>query len=205
VSLAGDVRPSPGIDPRRARSRAAIVDAAIELFQTDGVQATSVEAICERAGVSRRTFFNHFETRQHLHDRIADQRSQQAADVLRAYAADPRPLADRLEEFLATMAGYLAARPAYRDFVGEMLQRHPARGFEAVRGGELFDGVRTLLGSAVDRGELRPDGPIDALADVIVGAVVLLTANWSASDAFDVRAGARETAAVLRPLCGGTT
>jgi AcrR family transcriptional regulator len=202
VPVASEVRSDERLDPRRARSQAAIVDAAIALFQEQGVQATSVEAICERAGVSIRTFFNHFETRQHLHDRIADQRARQAADVLRAYAEDERPLTDRLAEFLATMAAYLADRPAYRDFVGEMLQRHPARGFEAVRGGELFDGVRTLVASAVDRGELGADQQVDALADVIVGATVLLTANWSASERFDVRAGARETAAVLRPLLG---
>ena len=58
-------------EKRRLRSRAALLSAAIDLFQTKGVQATSVEEICDRADVSVRTFFNHFETREHLHETIA--------------------------------------------------------------------------------------------------------------------------------------
>lgn len=44
----------------RSSSRAALEDAATELFLESGYQATTVEDIAARAGVSRATFFNYF-------------------------------------------------------------------------------------------------------------------------------------------------
>lgn len=190
-----------GFERRRRRTRAAILDAAVDLFQTQGVRETSVEEICDRAEVSVRTFFNHFETRAHLHDALAEERARNVAAALDHLAEDARPLAERLPAFLAATADYLAARPAYRDFVGEMLQRHPARGDATVRGAVLSDAAQRFLSTAADRGELRTDLPIASLADALVGAIVVLTANWSADPAFDVRAEAAATATVLLALC----
>lgn len=198
-----DAEAGNGFERRRRRTREAIVDAAVDLFQTHGVRETSVEEICDRAEVSVRTFFNHFETRAHLHDAIAEERAQNVAAALDRLTDDTRPLPDRLAAFLSAMAGYLAERPAYRDFVGEMLQRHPARGDATVRGGALSDAASRFLSTAAERGELRSDLPVASLADVVVGAVVVLVANWSADPTFDVRAEAVATAAVLTSLCTG--
>ncbi len=47
-------------DERRAATREALADAALRLFSTQGVEATTVEEIAATAGVSARTFFLHF-------------------------------------------------------------------------------------------------------------------------------------------------
>ncbi|MBI1377367.1 MAG: TetR family transcriptional regulator [Frankiales bacterium] len=56
--------PSPAGAPaaagRRGDARARITRAALELFERQGYAATTVDAIAERAGVARRTFFHHF-------------------------------------------------------------------------------------------------------------------------------------------------
>ena len=193
-------RSTNGFERRRRKTRDAIVSAAIDLFQSKGVQVTSVEEICDRAEVAVRTFFNHFETREHLHDVIAHQRAAGMAELLRALADDPRPFAVRLEQMFSEMADYLARRPAYRGFVGEMLQRHPARGSDAVRGAPLAEGARELVTSAIGRGEIARGLAPDAFADVLVGSIIVLISNWSASEDFDVREAARETAKVLSAL-----
>lgn len=203
ATTAHDAEVVNGFERRRRRTRGAIVDAAVDLFQTQGVRDTSVEQICDRAEVSVRTFFNHFETRAHLHDAIAEERAQNVAAALDRLTGDERPLPDRLTAFLSAMADYLAERPAYRDFVGEMLQRHPARGDATVRGGALSIAAHRFLAEAADRGEVRTDLPVASLADVVVGAVVVLVANWSADPAFGVRAEATATATVLAALCTG--
>lgn len=201
VTTVHDTEAVNGFERRRRRTRTAILDAAVDLFQTQGVRETSVEEICDRAEVSVRTFFNHFETRGHLHDALAEERARNVAAALDALAEDGRPLAERLPAFLGSLADYLAARPAYRDFVGEMLQRHPARGDATVRGGVLHAAVRRLLDRGAAQGEVRTDLPADSLADVVAGAIAVLTANWSADPTFDVRAEAATTAAVLLALC----
>jgi AcrR family transcriptional regulator len=47
-----------------ARSREAILDAALELFSEQGFDETTTEQVAERAGVSPRTFFRYFPTKE---------------------------------------------------------------------------------------------------------------------------------------------
>ena len=129
--------PANGFERRRQRSRAAILDTALDLFQRRGLRATSLEDICQQADVSPRTFFNHFESREHLYRAIAERRATQVAAVLDAACEDPRPLAARLGGFFATVAAYFAERPLYREFVGTMLSLGADGGSEVVRTGIL--------------------------------------------------------------------
>jgi AcrR family transcriptional regulator len=56
--------PSPGLrDRKRLQTRARIENAAVFLVLRDGLEATTVEAISERAEISPRTFFNYFDTK----------------------------------------------------------------------------------------------------------------------------------------------
>ena len=47
-----------------ARTREALTDAALTLFARDGFDATTADRIAERAGVSPRTFFRYFPTKE---------------------------------------------------------------------------------------------------------------------------------------------
>jgi AcrR family transcriptional regulator len=47
-----------------ARSREAILDAALDLFSEQGYDETTTEQVAERAGVSPRTFFRYFPTKE---------------------------------------------------------------------------------------------------------------------------------------------
>jgi AcrR family transcriptional regulator len=56
--------PSPGLrDRKRIQTRARIEDAAVFLVLRDGLEATTVDAISERADISPRTFFNYFDSK----------------------------------------------------------------------------------------------------------------------------------------------
>lgn len=51
-------------DARKSRTKKALRDAALHLFAARGYDATSTEEIAERAGVSARTFFRYFPTKE---------------------------------------------------------------------------------------------------------------------------------------------
>jgi AcrR family transcriptional regulator len=56
--------PALGLRERKKRARReALIDATHRLVAEHGLDAVTVEAICEEAGVSARTFFNYFETK----------------------------------------------------------------------------------------------------------------------------------------------
>lgn len=48
---------------RRAQTRDRVISAAIEVFSERGVQAASVEEICERAGFTRGAFYSNFDSK----------------------------------------------------------------------------------------------------------------------------------------------
>jgi len=69
--------------PRRARTRERLLDAALTLFAEVGVDATSIEAICDRAGFTRGAFYSNFTDKAALVDALAAREQERAIDELR--------------------------------------------------------------------------------------------------------------------------
>ena len=184
---------------RRLRSRTSLLDAAIELFQEKGLRETKLEEICERADIAPRTFFNHFETREHLYQAIAGQRVEQLVERLDVLRTDPRPLARRLNELFAAIGAHLAARPLYRELVGEMLHLRDYGG-EAGRSRLLRQVALRFVRDGVKRGEITRRHRPEVLADLLLGALTIALSNWSADAAYDLERGLAEAARALLDL-----
>lgn len=91
-------RPTSGSPPaseRRARTRARLLDAAHELFGEVGMDAASVEMICERAGFTRGAFYSNFESKEELFlaliTQLADATIEQVAGRVRELTPDAAP------------------------------------------------------------------------------------------------------------------
>lgn len=59
--------------PRREATRRKLLDAAAQVFAEVGLDAASVEAVCERAGFTRGAFYSNFETKEELFLELAGQ------------------------------------------------------------------------------------------------------------------------------------
>jgi len=104
----------PSTDPRPARSRALIVTAALQHFLAHGYANGSVDAIAAEAGVSKRTIYNLFESKEEVFRavveesfRIAEQFTAglAAASLAPTSAEAPgRPIAETLEELAVAHA-----------------------------------------------------------------------------------------------------
>lgn len=94
---------------RARRTRAAIIDAALDLFAVAGYDATTTEAIAARAGVSPRTFFRHFPTKESVILSGEDDFLQAFRAVFRA---QPDTIGDiaAMREALVTLAPGVARR-----------------------------------------------------------------------------------------------
>jgi AcrR family transcriptional regulator len=200
VNRSAAARQSPTVsrfELRRRRNRQALIDAAIELFQQHGLRGAKIEDICARADVAPRTFFNHFETREHLYAAIAEQRASQSAEIYDAAAEDPRPLRERLPDLFGRLADYLSARPLYRELVGEMLRIRTATGSEVVRNGSLGKAAQRFIARGVARGEITDRIRAEVLADLMLGAIHIALANWSASSTYPLGRELRDSANAL--------
>jgi AcrR family transcriptional regulator len=118
---------SSGQERRRRRTQRALQEAAIALTGRRGLAAVTVEDIAAAAGVSRRTFFNHFPTKAAaLFDPDASD-ADRLADLLAAASrsADPwRALQTALVSFVAGHENVIVVRRRLIAASPELAQYH---------------------------------------------------------------------------------
>jgi AcrR family transcriptional regulator len=82
-----DVPPSGLTSRRREATRQKLLDAAAQVFAEEGLDAASVEAICERAGFTRGAFYSNFETKDELFLELAGRVARARVDSVRQRVA----------------------------------------------------------------------------------------------------------------------
>jgi AcrR family transcriptional regulator len=96
-----------GRQSRTARSRLAICEACLDLVQ-EGALQPSAEEIAERAGLSRRSIFNHFADLAELYDAVAEAAIQRCAPLLKEIS-DWEPVERRVEQLVQARSKFLEA------------------------------------------------------------------------------------------------
>jgi AcrR family transcriptional regulator len=79
------------IDRRKREISDHILQAAFDLFLVQGVTATTIEEICERADVANRTFFNYFPTRHAMMSALTQRRLTDMHDLENTRVDEPVP------------------------------------------------------------------------------------------------------------------
>src|SRR4051794_923836 len=147
---------------KKARTREALRDAAMELFSRHGFDGTTVEEIADACEVSPRTFFRYFPTKEDVLFADADDRREALLSVLAAQPLDRTPF-DALYAAMRSLAlGYRddrAALVARFKIVAEspQLQAYKAEhqhGWEATVTAELIRRARAV-DMMTDPDELR--------------------------------------------------
>ncbi|SKC40976.1 TetR/AcrR family transcriptional regulator [Krasilnikoviella flava] len=88
--------------PRALRTRARILDAALDLFETRGYDATTVAQVAAAAGITQMTFFRHFPTKDAV--LVSDPYDPLIADAVGTQARDLAPLERVRRGMLAALA-----------------------------------------------------------------------------------------------------
>ncbi len=110
-----------------------IIDASNKLFYLAGIKSTSVDAIAEKAGVTKRTFYYHFKSKDELITQYLDARGQPNLQVFQQSFADNNGgLSDKVRAIFDTVSK-AASHPKWRGCgfqrtAGELANKpgHPA-------------------------------------------------------------------------------
>ena len=151
------------------RSRAAILDAAEELFARKGYEATSLEDVGRNASLSRGTPRYFFGTKEDLYKAVLGRVFSDAREaVAQGRAAASGATAEVvIAEAVGSYVDFLASRPAFVRLAE----------WEALMGGRFFgetpphlafvrDGLASI-GEELSRGTLRPADPAQILIDIV--------------------------------------
>jgi len=95
---------------KKARTRDALRDAALERFHRDGFEQTTIEDIADACEVSPRTFFRYFPTKEDVLFSDADERCGRLLTTIAAQPPDVGPLPALLAGALAVADDYGAER-----------------------------------------------------------------------------------------------
>ncbi|MPY53409.1 TetR/AcrR family transcriptional regulator [Streptomyces acidicola] len=99
---------TPGRRQRSENKRAAILSAAEALFVSEGYELTSVDAIATRAGVSKRTLYDHFGDKQTLFQvvltRVTDTLAATVRTAIEQELTEGRDLREGLMAFASRVA-----------------------------------------------------------------------------------------------------
>lgn len=147
------------------RKRAAILDAAVAEFRQSGYEATSMDRIAARAGVSKRTVYNHFPSKEALFAQILQQLWDRSIDGLDlAYRGD-RPLREQLLE-LVKQKLRLLHDPNFTDLARVAIAawiHSPERAQEMLaRMGDREEGLTAWIRAAAADGRLKAKDPLFA-------------------------------------------
>jgi TetR/AcrR family transcriptional repressor of nem operon len=109
---------------RMAPARQKLLDAAIAVIREKGYVATTVDDLCERAGVAKGSFFHHFENKEALGVAAANYWSRTTGELFASapYHAPKDPL-DRVLGYIDFRRGLIAGDiPDFTCVVGTMVQ-----------------------------------------------------------------------------------
>lgn len=151
------------------RKREAILQAAVAEFREHGFAGTSMDRLAAAAGVSKRTVYNHFPSKDELFAAILQQLWEHST-ALGAAPYDPvRPLREQLREQLARKLA-LIQDPSFFDLVrvavAEMLHAPERASAVVARLGEKEEGLAGWIRAAQADGRLRAVEPAYAAAQL---------------------------------------
>jgi TetR/AcrR family transcriptional regulator, transcriptional repressor for nem operon len=114
------------------QSKTKFLDAALHVFRSKGYTATRIEDICETAGLTKGSFFHHFDTKEALALAAAEYWGVTTSGLFASapYRAVPHPLARLLAYVDFRKAILQGELPQFTCLVGTMVQEvydtHPA-------------------------------------------------------------------------------
>ena len=189
---------SPGRrERRRLEVRARVLDAAWDLFEAQGYDATTVAQICEHADIAYGTFFNHFSEKQEVLRMMADRAITRLEEMLEDLAKQGGTIEEQLVELFES-PGLEQENDAQfrRDLLGRI---YSIAYSESAKDSDrrYHAAFERYMEESIARGRVRDDAPIAALADIAASLLGSVALSWVHFEDFPIQQRARSVARLL--------
>jgi AcrR family transcriptional regulator len=177
---------------RQSERRRLLLDAALELFGTQGYSATSIELLCQTAGVGTNSFYELFANKEAvmvgLYDHLGDQLRQAVTEQYMTHRDEADTMRPLLGAFVhAAVDDPRVARVAFVEVAGisPTVEEHRRRSRNAFIDSVQAIGtdIRRTHTDATDQQVAQRAGPSPRRnAVAIVGAIIEMTLDWLLND-----------------------
>lgn len=182
----GTAEAPPRGRPRSERARKAILAAAAELLLARGLSAVSMDAVAERAGVSKATIYRWWPTKETL----ALDALYTEWDAVRPQPRDTGSLRGDLLSLLRPWARLAGSRPYGRVIAALLTESQTDPAFAAQYRQRFVEPRReqgrAIFRRAIERGEVPPGTKVEVALDLLYGSMYhrLLHGHAPLSDRF---------------------
>jgi AcrR family transcriptional regulator len=169
---------------RSINTRNAIVRSARQLWAEKGYAETTVDDLCELAGVGRSTFYLHFESKERLLIELALATARGVADDVGATASDAA-LDERVAAFIDGLTRRMERTPrTLAQIVMRQVSMNAVMSRPSASGEILFEDVLAgIVRDAQDRGEIQPNVDPTDIGEVMGGMILDALERWAGGDA----------------------
>ncbi|MEU0316685.1 TetR family transcriptional regulator [Nocardioides sp. NPDC006273] len=164
------------VTSKTLRTRARILDVALDLFERHGYDATTVSQIAEAAGITQMTFFRHFPTKDAV--LVTDPYDPLIAEAVGAQPVDLPPIQRVRGGFLSALAGIASVEDATARRRVAIVARHPS--LRAAVAVSTQDTQEAIVDRLTTDGTPRLDAIIATAA--VLGAVTAALMSWADPD-----------------------
>jgi AcrR family transcriptional regulator len=164
-----------------ADRREAILGAALDAFADGGYHETSLDAVAERAGISKALIYEHFDSKRDLHGALLETYGRELLERVTAAIAGATPGEARLRAGIDAFLGFVEERrDAWRMLVRNAGEPDVARSVEVLQA-DAASAIGALMAEDAEAAQLlrreQSGLAIETLAQQLTGAVRAL-ANW---------------------------
>jgi AcrR family transcriptional regulator len=154
------------------------------LFEEHGITHTTVDDIAEAADVARTTVFNHFPSKESIALELAADSMQRIAESAQALLESGMPALDVLQNAARSILETSLTQSELSAAVArELLHSDPDRCARAQLLVPVKHITEAILWQAREEDAVRPDLPLDIVAERFTSLLVLIVAQAATSDA----------------------
>jgi AcrR family transcriptional regulator len=164
--------------------RAAILDAALQVFSSRGYHAAAIDEIAQEAGISKALIYEHFPSKKDLHASLLERHVQEIFEALARAAAGPEPGEVRLRNGVDAFLEWVETHPRafrllFRDNfevdVAGLLQRLQQQATLAIAG---LMATEPIADAHNDLSDAERRLAVEMFAQQLSGAVQSLAIWW---------------------------
>ncbi len=144
-----------------------LVQTARDLFFRHGIRRVTIEEICEKAGVSRMTFYRYFQNKDAIAMYILDQIYSDAWSNFDEILAEDIPFEEKIRRIAVVKMGMVDEYS--REFLNELLADEDSECGKLLmkKRKESYEFTRKIYTDAQERGDIRKDIKIDFIMFVM--------------------------------------
>lgn len=163
--------------------QAQLMSIALYMFSEKGYNATSVDDIIKEAGIAKRTFYLHFDSKAELLDKIIDTYILISYQYIKVLDISMEIPVVGINKFFVDMASYLSNVPELRQFSKLILRELPGLNeYFLKKITDFYNEVIKMLAGyyklAQDENRVLPGLDHNIVATCFIGSVKELLFNW---------------------------